>query len=149
VALGQIKEEMYRQLSDLLEKERMATFETRIDQIVAELDHKRREIHEGWYRGVINRRTVFYLLRQHQKGESEPTWDDFRRFLADHWFEPLEELQTSQRPDREQRLQDLDERIRALLGVSLLQLEQECAAVAQQDINTWLNQQHQWINEVR
>jgi hypothetical protein len=35
------------------------------------------------------------------------------------------------------------------LGVSLLQLEQECAAVAQQDINTWLNEQHQWINEVR
>jgi hypothetical protein len=143
VALGQIKEEMYRQLSDLLETERMATFQTRIRQIVEELDLKRREIHEGWYRGIINHRTVFYLLRQYQKNDAEPTWDDFRRFMADHWFAPLEALRSSQRPDREQRLQDLDERFRALLGVSLLQLEQETAAAAHLDIDTWLDQQRQ------
>ena len=143
VALGQIKEEMYRQLSDLLETERMATFQTRIRQIVEELDLKRREIHEGWYRGIIDDRTVFYLLRQYQKSDTEPTWDDFRRFMADHWFGPLEALRSSQRPDREQRLQDLDERFRALLGISLLQLEQETAALAQLDIDAWLDQQRQ------
>ncbi len=145
VALGQIKEEMYRQLSDLLEDERLSSFQKRIRQIVEELDRRRWEIHEGWYRGRIDQRTVFYLLRQCQKGDAEPTWDDFHRFLVDHWFTPVEALRSSPRPDREQRLLDLDERFRALLGVSLLQLEQEADAAAQFTIREWLNQQNQYI----
>ncbi len=145
VALGQIKEELYRQLSDLLESERLATFQKRIGQIVAELDRKRREIHEGWYRGRIDRRTVFYLLRQFQKNQTEPSWDDFHRFLVDHWFDPVETLAASTRPDRDQRLQDLDERFRALLGVSLLQLQQEAEAAARFDFRQWLDRQNRWV----
>jgi hypothetical protein len=148
VALGQIKEEMYRQLSDLLEDERLASFQKRIRQIVEELDHKRWEIHEGWYRGQIDQRTVFYLLRQFQKNDVEPTWEDFHRFLVDHWFTPVEALRSSLRPDREQRLLDLDERFRALLGVSLLQLEQETSAAAQYAIGEWLSQQNQHIEDM-
>jgi hypothetical protein len=145
VALGQIKEELYRQLSDLLESERLATFQKRIGQIVTDLDRKRWEIHEGWYRGRIDRRTVFYLLRQFQKNQTEPSWDDFHRFLVDHWFDPVETLAASSRPDRDQRLLDLDERFRALLGVSLLQLQQEAEAAAGLDFRQWLDQQNRWV----
>ncbi|HBZ54826.1 MAG TPA: hypothetical protein DEO88_05430 [Syntrophobacteraceae bacterium] len=145
VALGQIKEEMYRQLSDLLENERMASFQKRIRQIVADLDRRRWEIHQGWYRGCIDQRTIFYQLRQFQKCDAEPTWDDFHRFLADHWFAPVEALRSSSRTDRDQRLRDLDERFRALLGVSLLQLEQEADATAQAAIREWLSEQNQYL----
>jgi hypothetical protein len=141
VALGQIKEEMYRQLSDLLENERIATFQKRIRRIVQQLDRKRQEIHAACFHGEINRRTLFYLLRQHQKSDGEPTWEDCRRFLADHWLHPLKELRTSQRPDREDRIRDLDERLHALLGVSLLQLEQETMTRARQDEAAWRAEQ--------
>jgi hypothetical protein len=141
VALGQIKEEMYRRLSDLLEAERLATFHKRIRQIVEELDRKRVEIQEGWYRGQIDERAVFYLLRQHQKGEGEPSWDDFWQFLVDHGLNPLDELKASRRPDRQQRLQELDGRFRALLGISLLQWEQEARTAAEQDLRNWMEQQ--------
>jgi hypothetical protein len=141
VALGQIKEEMYRRLSDLLEGERLATFHKRIRQIVEELDRKRVEIQEGWYRGQIDSRAVFYLLRQHQKAAGDPSWDDFWQFLVDHGLNPLDELLASLRPDREQRLQELDDRFRALLGVSLLQWEQEARAAAHQDLRNWMARQ--------
>lgn len=141
VALGQIKEEMYRRLSDLLETERLATFHKRIRQIVEELDRKRVEIQEGWYRGRIDSRAIFYLLRQHQKGEGDPGWDDFWQFLVDHGLNPLDELRGSRRPDRQQRLQELDDRFRALLGISLLQWEQEARAAAHQDLQNWMKQQ--------
>lgn len=145
VALGQIKEEMYRRLSDLLEAERMATFHKRIRQIVEELDRKRVEIHEGWYRGRIDSRVVFYLLRQHQKGEEEPGWDDFWQFMVDHGLNPLDELMTSRRPDREQRLKELSERFRALLGVSLPQWREEVAAAARQDLHDWMEERRRTL----
>ena len=138
VALGRIKEELYRQLSDLLEAERIASFQKRIRQIVEQLDQKRREIREGWVRGEINRRTVFYLLRQYQKGEEEPTWEDFLVFVRDHWLLPLERLRSSDRPDREKRIRDLDARFQALLGVSLLALEAETSAQADRDLESWI-----------
>jgi len=137
VALGQIKEDLYRRLSGLLEAERIATFQKRIGQIVAQLDQKREEIHEGWLRGEINRRTVFYLLRQYQKRDKEPTWEDFQWFLRDHWFTPLAELRSSQRPDGKGRIHDLDEKFRALLGLSLLDLEAETTAAAGDDFQRW------------
>jgi hypothetical protein len=140
-ALGQIKEEMYRQLSDLLESERIASFQKRIRQIVQQLDEKREEIYAGWRQGRIDRRTMFYLLRQYQKSDREPTWDELKRFLADHWFAPLAELRGSMRPDREERIQDLDERLRSLLGVSLLALEEEAKAAADQDVEQWKQEQ--------
>jgi hypothetical protein len=141
VALGQIKEEMYRRLSDLLEAERLATFHKRIRQIVEELDRKRVEIQEGWYRGVIDSRAIFYLLRQHQKGEADPSWDDFWQFVVDHGLNPLDELLASRRPDREQRLRELDDRFRSLLGISLLQWQQETRSAARQDLQDWMGQQ--------
>jgi hypothetical protein len=141
VALGQVKEEMYRQLSDLLEPERIATFQNRIRQIVAQLDQKREEIYRGWLEGDINRRTVFYVLRQCQKDERGPTWSDFERFLRDHWLLPLAELRASQRPDRDERIRNLDDRFRALLGASLLEIESAAAADADQDFQRWMDGQ--------
>ena len=143
VALGQIKEEMYRRLSDLLEAERMATFHKRIRQIVEELDRKRVEIQESCYRGRIDSRALFYLLRQHQKGEEDPGWEDFWQFVVDHGLNPLDELLGSKRADREQRLKELDDRFRALLGISLLQWTEEVAAAARQDLLSWTEQQRQ------
>jgi len=141
VALGRIKEEMYRQLSDLLEKERISTFQQRIHQIVDQLDEKREEIYSGWLNGSINRRTIFYLLRQHQKSDSDPSWDDFQCFLRDHWFNPLAELRASLRPDRRERIRELDNRLQALLRVSLLELEAEAERTAEQDLQSWLTEQ--------
>jgi hypothetical protein len=141
VALGQIKEELYRELSDLLESERIATFQKRIRQIVDQLDRKLEETHAAWSRGEINRRTVFYLLRQYQKIDRDPSWADFERFLASHWFKPLLELRSSRRPDREERIRDLDEGFRALLGISLLELEQEVSVAARQDLDRWTQDQ--------
>ncbi|MDY0039860.1 MAG: (Fe-S)-binding protein, partial [Desulforhabdus sp.] len=131
VALGRIKEEMYRQLSDLLKKERISTFQQRIHQIVDQLDEKREEIYRGWLNGAINRRTIFYLLRQHQKSERDPNWDDFQCFLRDHWFNPLAELRASLRPDRQERIRELDHRLQALLRISLLELEAEAERMAE------------------
>ena len=141
VALGRIKEEMYRQLSDLLEKERISTFQRRIHQIVDQLDEKREEIYQGWLNGAINRRTVFYLLRQHQKNERDPSWEDFQCFLRDHWFNPLADLRTSLRPDREERILELDNRMQALVGISLLELEAEAEMAAEQDLQSWVAEQ--------
>lgn len=138
VALGRIKEELYRQLSDLLEKERIATFQKRIEQIVDQLDKKREEIYRGWSNGAINRRTVFYALRQYQKNDADPSWNDFQSFLRDHWFAPIEELRSSQRPDRNERIRELDHRFEALLGVSLLELETESEQMADKGFAEWM-----------
>ena len=141
VALGQIKEELYRELSDLLESQRIVTFQKRIRQIVEQLDRKLEEIHVAWSLGEINRRTVFYLLRQYQKIDRDPSWEDFERFLTDHWFHPLLELRSSRRPDREERIRDLDEGFRAVLGTSLLELEREVTAAARHDLDRWTQDQ--------
>lgn len=141
VALGQVKEQMYHQLSDLLEPERIATFQKWIRQIVDQLDRKRLEIHAGWAEGRINRRTLFYLLRQYQKSTREPSREDFQRLLRRHWFEPLAELRSSLRPDREERIHDLDERFRSVLGISLLELETEVSAAAREGLNRWMQDQ--------
>jgi hypothetical protein len=141
VALGRIKEEMYRQLSDLLERERIATFQSRIGHIVDQLDAKRGEIYSSWLTGIINRRTVFYLLRQWQKEERNPSWDDFQAFLRDHWFVPLADLRASDRPDRNERIQELDHRFQAILGASLLELEAEAENRAEADLHDWLKGQ--------
>ena len=138
VALGRIKEELYRQLSDLLEKERIATFQKRIEQIVDQLDKKRQEIYHGWSNGLINRRTVFYTLRQYQKNDADPSWSDFQCFLRDHWFTPIEELRSSERPDRNERIGELDHRFEALLGVSLLELEAEAEQMADKGFAEWM-----------
>lgn len=141
VALGQIKGEMYRHLSDLLESERIATFQSRIRRIVDEIDEKRKEIVAGWSSGGINQRTVFYILRQYQKSVPEPTWEDFLRFIVEQWLMPVFDFRSSVRPDRDERLKELDERIRAVLGVSLLDLEGETAEAAEQDFQAWMEDQ--------
>lgn len=141
VALGQIKGEMYRQLSSLLETERIATFQARIRRIVDELDEKREEIVSGWASGSINRRTVFYVLRQYQKSVPEPLWEDFLRFIVEHWLKPAAEIRSSTRLDRDERLKELDKRIGAVFGFSPLDLEAETARAAEQDFQSWVNDQ--------
>lgn len=141
VALGQIKEEMYRQLSDLLESERVATFQSRIRQIVDQLDDKREEIFAGWNAGTIDRRTVFYILRQYQKHVSEPSWEDFLRFLVEHWMMPVADLRCSSRADRHERIREIDEKMQALLGASPLVLEEEAAREAERDFEEWVQDQ--------
>jgi hypothetical protein len=141
VALGQIKEEMYRLLSDLLEEERILSFQRRIRQIVGQLDEKREQIYFDWLKGEVNRQTVFYVLRQYQKRDQEPTWDDFQRFLRDHWFKPLAEFRSTPRHDREERASELDRRFESLLGVSLLKLEAQSNTLASQEIAQWAAQE--------
>lgn len=140
-ALAQIKDEMYRVLSDLLENERLASFHKRIRQIVEQLDTKRLEIYQCWSKGEINRRTVFYALRQYQKQSRDPSWSDFQRFLVEHWFKPLEQLRQSPRPDRAARIAELDRRMNSLLGISLLELEAQCEAAAVREIEEWRKRQ--------
>ncbi|NLI80918.1 MAG: hypothetical protein GX443_04430 [Deltaproteobacteria bacterium] len=141
VLLGQIKEEMYRVLSDLLEGERVATFQNRIRQIVDQLDDKREEIFAGWSRGEINRRTVFYILRQYQKRGADPTWEDFLQFLVEHWMKPVAEARASGRIDGEERIRERDEKMRALLGISLLDLEEDALKEAQAHFQGWVQDQ--------
>ena len=139
VALGQIKEQLYLQLSDLLESDRITTFQNRIRQIVAQLDQKLEDIHRGWLEGEINDRTLFYLLRQHQKDDREPSWKDCERLIHDHWLIPIAELRASQRPDREERIRHLDDRFRAILGVSLRTMEADAAVEADLDFKEWID----------
>ncbi len=137
IALGKIKEALYRELSDLLEQERISSFRTRIEQIVSQLDLKRLEIYESWMKGHINRRSIFYLLRSYQKQNTAASWDDCQGFLADHWFHPVEELRRSNRADRQERIRELDEQIKALLGISLVSLEEETRQAADQEYQAW------------
>ncbi|PIU32015.1 MAG: hypothetical protein COT06_05040, partial [Syntrophobacteraceae bacterium CG07_land_8_20_14_0_80_61_8] len=137
IALGRIKEAMYRELSDLLEPERVASFRKRIQQIVEELELKRVEIYRSWLDGAINRRSIFYLLRRFQKQPGAATWDDCQALLRDHWFRPVRELSESDRPDRDRRLAELDERFQALFGVSLLEWQAQAAATAVADFKHW------------
>ncbi len=141
IALGRVKEKTYRALSELLARERIESFQRRIRQIVRELDRKRLEIAAGWPRGCFDRRTVFYLLRRFQKLETEPGPEDFRRFLRDHWFLPVRDLGGSGRGDREDRIREIDERIQAVLGVSLLQWVEACRLEAENDFASWLQEQ--------
>ena len=125
VELGKVKESVYYQLSDLLEDERIKSFQRRIRQIVDQLEEKRAEIYHGWNDGEINRRTVFYLLRKYQKEKKVAEWDDFRRFIRDQRTLRIKKLKESEAPDAEEIRNMLEKRFEALLGVDLRDLEKE------------------------
>ncbi|MGQ9483929.1 MAG: (Fe-S)-binding protein [Desulfosoma sp.] len=146
IALGTLKEAMYRELSELLEKERMDSFRTRIRQIVHELDRKRLRIVQSWYEGTINRYSVFHVLRQYQKRPDPSTDDDFRDFFMDQWFRRIETLRESDREDREQRIREIDEGFHVLLGVSPLALEKEAEKESAEEWSTWLQVSRQEIS---
>lgn len=123
VELGKVKEAVYYHLSDLLEDERIKSFQRRIRQIVEQLEEKRSEIYHGWNNGEINRRTVFYILRLYQKEKKLPSWDDFRRFIRDQRTLRIQKLKQSKAPDVEEIRETLEMRFRALLGVDLREIE--------------------------
>jgi hypothetical protein len=140
VELAKVKEEMYYQLSELLAEERIASFQKRIEQIVAQLDRKRTEIGRGWRHGLVNRRTVFYLVRQFQKDAVAPTWADYLELLRAHWRLPRETLAQSARPDEPELRERLAVRVGAVLGLEPGALEEEAAKQAQQELQTALNE---------
>ncbi len=138
IALGTVKEAMYRELSEFLEKERMESFRTRIRQIVHELDRKRLRIVQAWYTGTVNRYSVFHLLRQYQKQTDSPSDEDFRDFFMEQWFQRIEHLRASDREDRRHRIREVDEGFQAILGVSPLVLEKEAEEESADAWNSWL-----------
>jgi hypothetical protein len=143
VELAKIKEEMYYQLSELLEEERMGSFQKRIGQIVAQLDKKRAEIGRGWRQGRIDRRTVFYLLRRYQKETIAPSWSDYLSFIRDHWRLPLETLAKSGRPEETQLGERLTSRVGAVLALDLAALEEHARQEAQQELEMALTERLQ------
>ncbi len=145
VALGKIKEQVYRELSELLEEERMASFRKRIRQIVRQLDRKRLEIVKSWVQGEINRFSVFHILRQYQKRSHPPTRHDFLRFLVTQWFQRLEEIQSSRGEDQDARIQELDEAFRAVLGISLISLEREMGEKAESVFARWCSDKEETV----
>lgn len=140
VELAKVKEEMYYQLSELLEEERIGSFQKRIGQILAQLDKKRAEIGRGWRYGLINRRTVFYLLRRYQKETTAPSWTDYLAFIRDHWRLPLETLAKSGRPEETQLRKRLTSRVGAVLGLDLAALEESAREAAQQELEMALTE---------
>ncbi len=123
VELSKVKEAVYYQLSDLLEDERIKSFQRRIRQIVDQLEEKRAEIYHGWNSGRINRRTIFYVLRTYQKEKKVAEWDDFRRFIRDQRTLRIKKLKESEAPDAEEIRDVLEKRFKALLGVDLRELQ--------------------------
>jgi len=140
IALGTVKEAMYRELSELLEKERMDSFRTRIRQIVHELDRKRLRIVQSWFSGSIDRYSVFHVLRQYQKRAEPPSDDDFREFFMEQWFQRVDRLRESDREDRHDRIREVDEGFHAVLGVSPLALEKEAEKEAAEAWNAWVRE---------
>jgi hypothetical protein len=65
--------------------------------------------------------------------------------VHDHWFAPLAELRASSRPDRQERIRELDDRFRALLGISLLELETETTTAANEDFQRWTQRQLEFL----
>lgn len=140
IALGTVKEAMYRELSELLERERMDSFRTRIRQIVHELDRKRLRIVQAWFSGSIDRYSVFHVLRQYQKRTDSPSDVDFREFFMEQWFQRVDRLRESDREDRHDRIREVDEGFQALLGVSPLALEKEAEKEAAEVWNAWVRE---------
>ncbi|ROR03071.1 (Fe-S)-binding protein [Desulfosoma caldarium] len=143
IALGTLKEAMYRELSELLEKERMESFRKRIRQIVHQLDRKRLRIVQAWYEGAIDRYSIFHVLRQYQKRPNPPSDEDFRDFFMEQWFQRIETLRASHREDREDRIREVDEGFQVLLGVSPLALEKEAEREAAEAWSGWLQASQQ------
>lgn len=148
VELAKIKEETYHQLSELLEKERIDSFQKRIRQIIAQLDRKRAEIGNGWRAGLINRRTVFYLLRRLQKDTAAPAWTDYLEFLREHWRLPLESLARSARPDEAELRERLKTRVENVLGLDLDALEAEAQQTAREEMEAALEQRLQTLERL-
>ena len=140
IALGTVKEAMYRELSELLERERMDSFRTRIRQIVHELDRKRLRIVQAWFSGSIDRYSVFHVLRQYQKRVDPPSDEDFREFFMEQWFQRVDRLRESDREDRHERIREVDEGFHAVLGVSPLALEKEAEKEAAEVWNAWVRE---------
>ncbi|MEJ5364765.1 MAG: (Fe-S)-binding protein [Desulfosoma sp.] len=145
IALGTVKEAMYRELSELLERERMDSFRTRIRQIVHQLDRKRLRIVQAWFSGSIDRYSVFHVLRQYQKRAEPPSDDDFREFFMEQWFRRVDRLRESDRADRDDRIREVDEGFHALLGVSPLALEKEAAKEAAEAWKSWIRETEEEI----
>ncbi len=137
IALGTIKEAMYRELSELLQRERMESFRTRIRQIVHELDRKRLRIVQSWFSGSLDRFSVFHILRQFQKRPEPPSSDDLRDFFLEQWFDRIERLRESHRQDRHDRIREADEGIQAVFGVSPLAMEKEAEKEAAREWSAW------------
>ncbi|SMC17771.1 Putative Fe-S cluster [Desulfacinum hydrothermale DSM 13146] len=148
IALGKVKEQVYRELSELLERERLESFRKRIRQMVQQLDRKRLEIVKSWVCGEINRFSVFHILRQRQKGGPPPSSADFRRFIVDQWMVKAEDLRWGEKEDAHERLQELDESFQALLGVALLELEKEARSEAERALEVWRSECEERIRQV-
>jgi len=148
VELAKVKEKMYYQLSELLEQERVTSFQKRITQIVAQLDKKRREIGNGWRYGKIDRRTIFYLLRTFQKEAAACSWSDYLTLLRDHYLEPMKDLALSGHPDTADLQQQLVLRVSNALAVDLVKLEENARKEAKEELERALADRLHQVTEL-
>jgi hypothetical protein len=98
VELGKVRNELYLQISDLLEEERNESFAGRIGQIIARLEEEYAATLAAFQKGELNRLTAFYIFRRFQKDQSELSGTDLGRFLRRHQPETLDQLRSRYAP---------------------------------------------------
>jgi hypothetical protein len=98
VELGKIRNELYLQISDLLEEERAESFASRIGQIIERLEEEYAATLAAFQKGESNRLTAFYIFRRFQKDQGELSGANLGRFLKRHQPETLAQLQSRYAP---------------------------------------------------
>jgi hypothetical protein len=98
VELGKIRNELYLQISDLLEEERTESFASRIAQIIERLEEERAATLAAFQNGELNHLTAFYILRRFQKDQGELSGADLGRFLQRYQPEILAQLRSRYAP---------------------------------------------------
>ncbi len=94
VELGKVRNELYLQISDLLEEERTQSFANRIGQVIERLEGEYAATLAAFQKGELNRLTAFYIFRRFQKDQSELSGAELGRFLKRHQPETLDQLRS-------------------------------------------------------
>jgi hypothetical protein len=121
VELGKVRNELYLQISDLLQEERTESFASRIGQIIERLEEEYAATLAAFQKGELNRLTAFYIFRRFQKDQGELSGADLGRFLQRHQPETLAQLRSRLAPtvvaEVDRQLEKILSRYRgALLG---------------------------------
>jgi len=98
VELGKVRNEMYLQISDLLEEERTQSFANRIGQVIERLEDEYAATLAAFQKGELNRLIAFYIFRRFQKDQSELSGAELGRFLKQHQPETLDQLRSRYAP---------------------------------------------------
>jgi hypothetical protein len=98
VDLSLVRNELYRQISELLMEERTESFAGRIGQILARLEEERLATLAAFQRGELNRQTAFYILGRFQKDQGRVLANDLGRFLRQYQPQDLDQLRARLAP---------------------------------------------------